>query len=399
MTTLRVLLDAALSPGRAAPWALVDAQDRVLSSGSDAPEAWPPADRREAVLAAGCLRIAALQLPPLDRDRATAAAAFALEDQLAGPAREQHITVSPQHSDGTLEAVIAARGLVAATAAQFERVVAEPALAPRPAAGAWRWYASGAAGGFVRKPDGATFATGTPGTLPPELGLALAQAARSATPPSRIEVAFPATDAMLTEWSRATGTGFERVETWRWQDAGHAAFAAAPELLQGEFARAAPQSRSRAPRTFRIAIAICAAAIALHVGATISEWAWLNVEHWRAGRALSTLARGAGIADTQDPAAGLARLRADARHRAGLAAPTDALPMLARAAPALAALPAGALKTATFGDGHWTFDLVLPDANAGAALEQRLNAAGLSALQATRQGGLRVRVALEAGAR
>ena len=72
--------------------------------------------------------------------------------------------------------------------------------------------------------------------------------------------------------------------------------------------------------------------------------------------------------------------------------------MLARAAPALAALPANSVKTATFGDGHWTFDLALPD-TAAAALEQRLSDAGLSTLQATRPGGLRMRVALEAGAR
>ena len=73
--------------------------------------------------------------------------------------------------------------------------------------------------------------------------------------------------------------------------------------------------------------------------------------------------------------------------------------MLARAAPALAALPASAVKTATYGDNHWTFDLALPDTSAAAALEQRLNGAGLSTLQATRPGGVRIRVALEAGAR
>jgi len=403
MTTLRVLLDAAHSPSRAAAWTLFDAQDHALSSGSGTPDVWPAADRREAVLAAGCVRIAALHLPPLDRDRANAAAVFALEDQLAGPASEQHIAVSPQAADGTLEAVIAARGLVAATAAQFARAVAEPALAPRPATGAWRWYASGSAGGFVRKPDGATFATFATGAavaLPPVLVLALAQAARATAPPLRVEVAFPAAAATLADWSRATGMAFVRVDPWRWQDAGAAAFAASPDLLQGEFARRVPVTAWRGTRVFRAAIVIVCAAAALQVSATLAEWAWLRFEHWRTDRALAALARDSGIAaDTATPAAGLAQQLAAARHRAGFAARADALPLLARAAPALAALPAGALKTAAYGDGHWTFDVALPDPGAGASLEQRFNAAGLTTLQATRPGGLRVRVALEPGAR
>jgi hypothetical protein len=399
MTTLRVLLDSAPAPGRAVAWALFDAQERVLSSGHDAPERWPQAERKEAVLAAGCVRIAALKLPPLDRERSTAAATFALEDQLAGPAREQHITVSPQRSDGTLEAVIASRELVAATAATFRRVIAESTLAPRSDSGAWRWYASGTTGGFVRKPDGATFALSAANELPAELGLALAQASRAAAPPARVEVMFPVDDARLTDWSSVSGKPFVRAQDWRWQDAGPAAFAAAPDLLVGEFARDIAPSRSFARPAYRFAAGVAIAALVLHVAATFSEWAWLHFEQWRTHRTLATLAQDAGSPDSADPAAALARLRADARHHAGLAAPGDALPMLARAAPALAALPPGAVKTATYADRHWTFDLALPDAGAAAALEQRLNGAGLSMLQATRPGGLRARVALEAGAR
>jgi len=398
MSTLRVLLDTAPSLGRAVTWSLFDAQDRVLSSGHDAPEHWPNAQRKEAVLAAGCVRVAALKLPPLDRERSTAAATFALEDQLAGPGREQHITVSSQRADGTLEAVIATRDLVASAAVPFLRVVAESTLAPRPDAGAWRWYASGATGGFMRKPDGATFALGASEELPPELDLALAHATRAAASPVRVEVSFPIDDARLAEWTRATGTPFARGNNWRWQDAGPAAFAAAPDLLHGEFARDVAPVRSLAGAAYRFAVVVAIAAVVLHVAAAFSEWAWLHIDQWRTHRALAALARDAGAGDATDPAAALARLRAEARHHAGLAAPGDALPMLARAAPALAALPANSVKTATFGDGHWTFDLALPD-TAAAALEQRLSDAGLSTLQATRPGGLRMRVALEAGAR
>ena len=88
---------------------------------------------------------------------------------------------------------------------------------------------------------------------------------------------------------------------------------------------------------------------------------------------------------------------ADARHRAGLVAPADALPLLARAAPALAALPAGALKSATYTSGTWTFELAKLDANAQTALDRGLAAAGVASLQATTNAGTRMRATLRPG--
>src|SRR5664279_3383820 len=122
--------------------------------------------------------------------RTAAAAAYALEDQFAGPAHEQHVAIAPQKGDGSLEAVIAARGIVAGAAAHFERVVAEPALAPRPGTDGWRWDAADCGGGFVRRSDGAMFATGASTALAPELALALEHAARTQTLTSRVDVAF-----------------------------------------------------------------------------------------------------------------------------------------------------------------------------------------------------------------
>jgi len=63
------LLDAAPQAGRANPWALFDDNETVVQSGSSAPDAWPAAHRKEAVLAAARVRIVALQLPPLPPDR------------------------------------------------------------------------------------------------------------------------------------------------------------------------------------------------------------------------------------------------------------------------------------------------------------------------------------------
>jgi hypothetical protein len=79
------------------------------------------------------------------------------------------------------------------------------------------------------------------------------------------------------------------------------------------------------------------------------------------------------------------------RHAQGLPTPDDAMPLLARATPALAGLPAGAVKSATYADGHWTLDLLRPDAAIIADLDARLRAAGVPALMATSATGTRVR--------
>ena len=396
MTVLRVVLTAAPSPARDDPWALFDVQERGVQSGRGAPATWPAADRREAVLAAAAVRLAAVTLPPMPPDRVAAAAAFALEDQLAGPANDAHLVASPRRRDGSIDVAVVQRALIAPLAREFARIVAEPALAPIPAAGTWRWYPSAGEGSFVRKPDGSAFAVTLPvdaGPAPAELALALRAASRGGAAPPRVDVAFACTDAQVADWSRQCGTPFTRGAAWRW-DADGAAFATAPDLLQGDFARAPRAVRRSAARGFRWAAGLAAAALVLHVGATIAQWAWLRYEQWQADRAIVATARNSGAGEHPDAdaaARALARTFADARHRAGLAAPADALPLLARAAPTLAALPAGALKSATYASGTWTFELAKLDADTQTALDRGLAAAGVASLQATTAAGTRVR--------
>jgi len=398
MSLLRVLIDVAPTAAQAVPWALYDAQQRLARSGLDAAAAWPAADAREAVLAASAVRLAHVVLPPMPADRVPAAAAFALEDRLAGPAQAQHLVAAPRQRDGSVIVAIAARALLAPLQGAFDRVVAEPSAAPIPPAGTWRWYASGAAGGFVRRPDGSAFAVGAPareGPVPPELALPLASATRASSR-TRVEVAFPVEDAQLRAWS---GAPFARAPMWRWDQDG-AALAAATDLLQGEFSRQKRAPRATARTQFRWAIRLAVAALALHVGATTIDWAWLRYQSWRVSRAIVATAHDAGAgeaADADAAALALGKRFADARHRAGETAPGDALPLLARAAPALAALPASALKSATYASGTWTFDLGKLDPLLVRNADRDLAAAGLATLSATTAAGTRVRVAPAAG--
>jgi hypothetical protein len=351
------------------------------------------------VLAAACVRIVGLHLPPLSPDRVSAAAAFALEDQLAGPADEQHIAVSSQRADSTVEAIVANRSLVARLADAFDRILAEPALAPLPSPRQWRWYASEAGGGFVRKSDGSSFATGALDSVPAELALALDHAARAGSGPAGVELAFAPDESLRADFARHAGTAFKTTTPWSWSAGGQAAFAAATDVRQGEFARAAPSTTRGSMRWFRWAAMVGALAIGLHVTATIGEWISLRVDTWRVRSALGDVARDAGVTGSEDPAAAIAKRYADARHRAGLAATADALPLLARAAPALAALPTGTLKSATYADGRWTFDLAKMDSGAQERLERQLAGAGLATLAATNPSGARMRVAPGPGAR
>ncbi len=394
MSTLRVLLDAVPDAGRADAWALFDDNGRVLQAGRGAPETWPRADRREAIVAASCVRIVSLRLPPLPADRVATAAAFALEDQLAGPVNEQHIAVSPQHADGTVEAVIASRALIASLGKRFDRVLAEPSLTPRPPPRHWRWYASGTGGGFVRRPDGSAFGTSAHAGVPAELSLALDHAARAGSGPVAVQMAF----AVESIPAVTGGAPFAPTDAWRWQDAGSAAFAGATDLRQGELAPTVPVAARSSSHLLRIAAVVAALAVVLHVVASAGEWLALRIDESRTRSALASLARDAGVTGNDDSVGAIARRHAVTRHSAGLAAPIDALPLLARAAPALALLPAGMLKTATYGDGYWTFDLAKPDAGMTHRVERQLAAAGLSTLQATNVTGTRLRISLAAGA-
>ncbi len=408
MTTLRVLLAAEPSPSRADAWALFDDAGACLRTGCDRPGVWPAAQRQEVVLAASQVRLAVVTLPPVAPARLAAAASFALEDQLAGPQHAQHLAVSAQKPDGRVLVVIVSRALLAAitdrsasvaSLASLSRIVAEPELAPT--LREWRWYAGDSAGeGFVRRPDGSAFpvsATDAAGALPPELSLALAQTRRGGAVPEKVRVDADVAETNFARWASETGVTFVRGTPWRWQSAPAAAFDAAIDLRQGAFEPAPTAPRGALLRLFVPAMTLAIAALVLHVAATVVLWGSLEIDGWRQARAWTALATQAGVpADAATtPAAAqaaLARRYAKLRHLNGLPAPDDALPLLARAAPALRALPPGAVKSATYADGHWTLDLAHAAPAQLGDLDGRLRLIGVPALVATSASGTRVRI-------
>jgi type II secretion system protein L len=407
MTTLRVLIDGAPARGRAQAWALFDDAGACVRTGRDPPDAWPPADRVEAVLAASLVRIASVALPPLAPARVAAAAAFAVDDQLAGPQEAQHLAVSTQQPGGRVRVVIASRALIATLRerhanagahARVTRIIAEPDLAI-PDNG-WRWCGAGRGDGFVRRTDGSAFPvspTVQDDGLPPELSLALAHARRDSKAPAEVRVERDATDAELSRWQRESGVSFVRGGAWRWFDAPAAAFAGAIDLLQGDFALTSPPAAGARPRLFVPALTIAAVALTLHVVLSVVEWGTLKLDTWRQSREWATLATSAGVAAEAAPTpsaaqAAIAKRYAELRHSQGMLGPDDALPLLARAAQALRTLPAGSVKGAAYAGGHWTIDLSRADPAAIAEIDARLKEARVPALIATSAAGARIRL-------
>jgi type II secretion system protein L len=407
-TTLRVFIAEPPAAERDSDWALFDAAGRLIRSGRGVPAAWPDAERREAVLAAAHGRLVTLAVPPLPPGRAEAAARYALEDQLADAPDESHVGLAEQRAEGGLRVAIVADAWMAAFVAasrrcdlDWDRAVLESDLAltvPR----TWRWCATAVGRpGFVRTDRGASVAVGpAQGDAPPvELALTLSRGGADAPKTIRVD-AEGATSALLTQARTATGVEFVAGTPWRWAEAPAAAYAGAIDLLCGRYGAPPRSLAGDAGRLLRPALWIAAIAIGIHLVASVGQWAWLRWQALAVDRDLTALARAAvpeyatGTLADASPLAALSRRERDLQHRAGLAARDDFVPLLARAAPSLSALPPGAIRSLSYADGHVLLDLQKLDAAEPARLQRDLARAGLVAITAPTPGGARLRIGL-----
>ena len=397
MSLLRVLVTAPLHPDSVQPWALFDAGGRLIDRGRGTPAQWPASDRREAIIGADAVRMVALSLPPLPRDRLLAAATYALEERLATSPEDAIVALGANAVPDRVVAIATSRDLAQSLLAlqpPFARAIAEPELA-RPVDG-WRWC-EGSDSAFVRTQDGGAFAVAraSGATLPPELSLSLAQASRDGTAPRQVAVDCAADSATLSNWQAERGVPFVPGTPWHWERQPGSAFRAATDVLAAvsQLSTSTPRARP----VFAVAGAVLAAAAVVHVLAALGTWVSQRFELARTTQQLVPLAQHAGVGDANagNAAAGIAAQLAAARHRAGRDAPNDAMPMLARAAPALAGLPAGTLRTATWSAGAWTLELGPLDDAALSRLVAHAASAGLLPLHARSASGVRVRLTLE----
>jgi len=406
MSTLRIYLDDVPDPRREMEWALFDAGDRMVRHGRGSRDAWPSADALEGVVAAAHGRIVTLTLPPIPAARVASAVRFAMEDQLAGAPDEVHLAIAPQAVDGSIRVAIVShawlRALFDASARMdlsWRRLVLESDLARAPDDG-WCWCArSSDAPGFVCTAQGTSFSVGpVRGEAPPD-ELTLAIAARGQAAPRRVrsDVAGLSGDWMARA-SALAGVEFIAGAPWVWFAAAPTAWRAAIDLraIAPDSAGALP--RDTVVRALRPAAWILACALAVHVIASAGQWAGLAWQSSKVRRDIAALAQGAApeeIAAGAAPSTALARRDALLRHQAGRAADDDVLPLLARAAPALAILPAGSLRSLRYADGHVVAEVQGKDDALALRVQRELQRAGLVAIAVPVATGTRIRIGLD----
>lgn len=405
MTTLRVLVDAAPAAERAADWALFGGSGRLVRNGRGRPSEWPARDRIEAVVAAARGRLVTLTLPPLPAARVAAAAAFALEDQLADAPESSHAAFGSQRADGTVRGVIVSSSWMRAfsegskrAGIDWDRILLESDLARPPVSG-WCWCARAIDdAGFVVTDRGASIGVGATreSGLPGELLLAITTAGQHA--PRAVRVDIGGIDAeRLAQASAQTGVAFSAGVPWRWPEATTQAFMSAVDLRTTGAAAGMASSRSTALQLFRPALVITALALAIHVMATLGQWLGVKWQTQAVQRELAAVAERAapGAPAGTPPLQAIARRDAEIRHRAGLAARDDFLPLLARAAPALSMLPVGSGRSLHYADGHVVLDLQKADAALVTTVQRRLQDRGLTAVAAPTATGARLRLGLD----
>jgi general secretion pathway protein L len=405
MTTLRVLFDTAPAAERAADWALFAASGRLVRTGRGRSSEWPARDLTEAVIAAACGRLVTLTLPPLPAPRVAAAAGYALEDQLAGAPEDSHAAFGAQAADGTVRgAIVAASWMRAFNAGsqragiRWDRIILESDLARPPASG-WCWCArSSTDAGFVVTDRGASIGVGAAreSGLPAELALAITAAGQHAPRVVRVDIGGVGPER-LAQAKEKTGVAFSAGVPWRWLEATPHAFASAVDLAATVADAGAPSPRSTAMRLFRPALAIAALALGIHVIATLGQWAWLQWQTRAVQRELAAVAQAVApeSAAVMPPLQAIGRRDAELRHRAGLSARDDFLPLLARAAPALATLPAGSVRSLRYADGHVVLELQKTDAAQIAHVQRELQGRELTAIAAATATGARLRLGLD----
>lgn len=395
MSVLRALLHGAPRADDALAWALFDATGKLTAQGSGTPASWPQALHHEAVLDPGCARVVALALPPLAPARLAGAVRFALDDQLAAPADSLHIALGPQARDGSVRVVIIDRALHTALLAfrpRFERVLALPTL--RASDGEWHWLANAnPRERYLARADGSALAaeeaTGS------EVAMALRDARGRGVAVARIH-AHGEPDAELAALSAATQTPWVADPAWRWTDATTAAFAQATDVLPST-AHEVRDGRAQALRgqLLRPARRLALAAVIVMAIGLMASWIHERIDAWQHDRAMLALASDAGVADADtadSAAAGISQRYRAALHAANQPAADDAWPLLARVAPALAALPHASLRRATYAGGAWTFELGPLETPARDTLARATTAAGVTALTALTSTGMRMRV-------
>jgi len=403
MSVLRLFLDETF-PGqsRACRWTLV-AEEKVIDSGQGEPKTWPAADQFVGIAAATRARVLRLTLPDLPPAKFRAALAYAVEARIAGEPELQKIAAGRIEADGKRRVVVAEKRWIdealralGASGVHLAKLAAAAELAEVPR-DAWCWQRA-ASGGYVLTGDDLLPLDGAgPETEPPAVLLLALERGGGERPRRLIICGDEPSPQQQLAWARGLGLSVQ------WQAGGDPLCAsntqvqAAQDLLPASASETKMSAEQSGPRRWRIAAGIAAIAGVLHLAAAAADYLWLGARTRALEREAANLlaARFPQAGAVAEPFAAFRENYARLRHAAGLPAPQDALPQLARAAPALAQMGDSALRQAQFSGGRWTLDLAPLSAAQRQQLVTALRQAGFSPIYAEQANGLRMMLSEE----
>lgn len=379
-------------PGQdpACEWALIGAQGSVLQQGRSEPRHWPPAEHCEIVLSAEQCLLLPAGLPKGARSRPPEVIAYALEDQLAGDAEDEHFVIgADERTEGAvvtrvwvisrarLKVLLSALNALGRTP---RRAVGELLLVPLPSDG-WSvcLHADGTTGCVRIGPEeGYSLDLADPAQPPLELVLALQAARQKDRAPGSIEIctargrATQFAAAGAAAWQHALGVPVRLGAEFVWYER---SAERARNLLTGEFAPArAPDSDWR---SLKPALLLGLAALSAYTVFSFGEWMWLAGQRDELRGQMTDIFRTAypHAQAIVDPPLQMRRLGDQAHRKHGLLGSDDFLPLLATAGEALAGR--GVFNHVGYEEGRLDITLVLADAHAAQRVRDALAGRGL----------------------
>jgi len=375
MSNLRIYCSLSAAPSKC-QWALGESGGVPLTG--EGPLATLPrrASRIQLVVSAAGVLLTRVRLPDGAKRRAESVLAFAVEEQTLGePEANQTTWLGSAGADDVLAVMDKKhlrQWLDALDAAGIDGldVYCETLLLPH-AAGEWSVAWNGR-DGFVRTSEfeGGALDSGDRNSPPLSLRLLAGTAVAAGTAPVAITV-YTAPSAVapdLDAWRCELGVPLRLAGNWDWRTADAAG---AVNLLQKR--RSWRGVRGLAPR-LRTAAWLAGAALALHAGALVVDWALLRSEQQGLRRQMEARFR-AAVPDALavvDPGLQMRRKLAEARRLAGVPDSGDFLPMMERVAAAIQESPGAALRTVAYESGRLTLSLGGVDEAAARRLQFRL---------------------------
>ncbi|MES2354170.1 MAG: type II secretion system protein GspL [Pseudomonadota bacterium] len=353
-------------------------------SGESTLEKLPRGADIELIVPASQVLFAQVKLPPGNTQRMSEMASFAVEDKLLGDPETIHAAVGIRGLDGMATAAIVDRAWLHAVRDHFSaaglrliRAISEIATVPF-TPGAWDLVWHGTQGWLRTIEDQGLVVDLSGDNVPLSLLLALKEAQAANTLPDRIIVHAAENHALpdLTRWQQELQLPVEAGTPWSWQriDVSRRGI----NLLQGPFA----PSRSNAEllTRFRVPLSLAAGIVGLYFILSTADWAWLTWQK-RALQTEMTQTFKTAFPDSNTIANAplqMQRKVMELKRINGEAQPSDFLPLLASALPAMNAT-GGTPQAVQYDHGKLRLDLQLSQVQSLDALTQQLSAAGIQA--------------------